>query len=74
MDYTPWANLDLLPHRRTEKQQLKITPPCVFDSPVLNYFNNDEVRSKLHIPSIAPEWDLCNTVVRILYDMNITGS
>lgn len=46
----------------------------MFADPILNYFNNDEVRQKLHIPSIAPEWDLCNTVVRLLYDMNITGS
>ena len=49
-DYTPWASLDFLSHKRNEKQQrLGIIPPCTYAVPFIEYFNNDTVKQKLHI-------------------------
>lgn len=38
---------------------LKSLPPCTFGSPIIEYLNNEEVRSKLHIPDDIQDWDLC---------------
>ena len=73
-DYTPWASLDVLNHKKTEKQKLRIIPPCTYATPFIEYFNNETVKSKLHISPLASEWDLCNTLINLLYDKNITGS
>ena len=74
-DYTPWASLDFLSHKRNEKQQkVGLVPPCTYATPFIEYFNRDDVKQKLHINSLSPDWDLCNTVVNLLYDKNQTGS
>ena len=47
-DYTPWASLDFLSHKR--KKEVGILPPCTYGTPFIEYFNDTEVRTKLHIP------------------------
>lgn len=74
-DYTPWAALDILSHKRTDKhKKLGVIPPCTYATPFIEYFNREDVKTKLHINALSPEWDMCNTVINLMYDKNITGS
>ncbi|VDN01566.1 unnamed protein product [Thelazia callipaeda] len=48
--------------------------PCLNDSALLNYMNDEEVRHALHIPSHLHKWDICSSevsknYVRIYNDM-----
>jgi hypothetical protein len=72
-DYTPWMDLSLL-QKKKGKSSLGITPPCVFGSPIINYFNNDEVKQKLNINQLSFEWDLCSAAMNLLWDRNVSGS
>ncbi|VDK38681.1 unnamed protein product [Anisakis simplex] len=37
--------------------------PCLNDSDVLVYMNNEKVREALHIPSNLGEWEICSVPV-----------
>lgn len=41
------------------KKNLKVVPPCVYAKPVLDYFNNETIKTALHILPQAAKWDLC---------------
>jgi len=58
-DYTPWLYDYKMPVEEGEHPMLKSLPPCTFGSPIIEYLNTEEVRSKLHIPSDIQDWDLC---------------
>jgi len=45
-DYTPWAF-----HTDSEGKHLYELPPCTFGEPIIEYFNNPNVRTLLHIPT-----------------------
>lgn len=49
--YTPFLG--------SPKKALKVVPPCVYAKPVLEYFNNDTIKTALHILPQAAKWDLC---------------
>lgn len=51
--YTPFLE------RHTSTENLKVTPPCIYAEPVLDYFRNATVRQQLHISDKAAPWDLC---------------
>jgi hypothetical protein len=72
-DYTPWMKVNF-PNPTVNSKQLKITPPCTYATPIIEYFNDPEVKQKLHINDLALDWDLCNTMINVLYDKNDTGS
>jgi hypothetical protein len=57
-DYTPW-----LPRFRLadKVKNLKETPPCVDGAAVIQYMNQADVRTALHIPAEYPAWDMCNS-------------
>lgn len=55
-------------------KEVKITPPCTYATPIIDYFNTPEVKEKLHVSELSLEWDLCNTAINLLYDKNSTGS
>ncbi|VDM47375.1 unnamed protein product [Toxocara canis] len=41
--------------------------PCLNDSDVVQYMNNDKVRDALHIPFNLPKWDICSDKVTTTY-------
>lgn len=51
-DYTPWVKKG----RGSESNEL---PPCTWGNPLIEYLNNVDVRSNLHIPTTTQAWDLC---------------
>lgn len=61
-DYTPFL-----------KGSLSL-PPCTFGTPIEDYFNREDVRASMHIPSAAGEWKLCSTKVGLEYQSDSRGS
>jgi len=55
-EYTPWA---FLKHPKDEKN-LQSLPPCTFGIPLLDYFNDEDVRNVLHVSPLANAWDMCS--------------
>lgn len=56
-EYTPWIF-----NKYTEKK-LGETPPCIYAQPVIDYFNQKDVRSALKIPDKVPAWDMCSGII-----------
>ena len=63
-DYTPFLS----------KRTLKLTPPCVYAKPVIDYLNNATVRQQLNIIAQSATWDLCNADINNNYVRNPAGS
>jgi hypothetical protein len=63
-DYTPFLS----------KRTLKLTPPCVYAKPVIDYLNNATVKQQLNIIAQSPIWDLCNAEINNNYVRNPAGS
>lgn len=59
--YTPFA-------RSANRPNLKVIPPCIYATPILDYFHNQTVMDALHVSPKAAAWDLCTTL------FNYTGS
>jgi hypothetical protein len=53
-NYAPWMNV-VKPAKVYSEED-----PCPYTSPLVKYFNADEVRSALHIPDYVGMWDMCN--------------
>jgi carboxypeptidase C (cathepsin A) len=58
---------------KTEKKKLKLSPPCINDEPMVNYFNRDDVKSALHV-KMDKEWELCSLEVNSRYERQMKGS
>ena len=52
-EYTPFLS----------KRMVKLTPPCVYAKPVIDYLNNPTVKAQLNIIAQSPTWDLCNAEI-----------
>jgi len=50
-NYAPWMS---------GMKKAQVSDPCPYQSPLVQYFNNDEVRANLHIPDYVGLWDMCN--------------
>ena len=48
-DYTPFLFNHLRSH--SNMKSLRELPPCLFGTPFIEYLNNEQVRSQLHIPT-----------------------
>jgi len=44
---------------------LKDTPKCTYGGPTVDFFNNPDVRKKLHIPDNIPEWTFCSDQISV---------
>ena len=53
-DYSPW-----LKHFEQKKDNLKLTPPCVYSANIDAYLRDADVINALHIPQSAPDWQMC---------------
>lgn len=51
---------------------IKDTPPCIDDSYIGKYVNQDSVRSALHIPSHIKNWESCSADVESTYQNQYT--
>ncbi len=65
-DYTPWLFKSL------DKNLLRDLPPCTWGDPIIDYFNQAEVRQALHIPDSIQAWDFCTS--NIEYQESHNGS
>ena len=63
-DYTPWLN----------RGQKKVAEegPCPYESPLVVYFNQDEVKEQLHVQDYPHIWDMCNYTYN--YNLSMNGS
>lgn len=52
-DYTPWLKFE---PKVAKRGPVKFDPPCTYGGYLEGYFNNPEVRGKLHIDPVAPDW------------------
>ena len=83
---SPWAFKDLKKKQEAlksklktenkstdDKKKLKVSPDCVNDQPLLDYFNRDDVKSALHVKT-DKYWELCSGDVGNRYVMQDKGS
>lgn len=66
-DYTPF-----LFKNHPQGKILKEVPPCVYGTPIIEYFNSDVVRKLLHIPDKVQAFDFCTD--KITYNIGQKGS
>ncbi len=70
-DYTPFLSL----HPKGSEKHLQDLPPCTFGTPIIEYFNDNNVRNLLHIPQSVQAWDLCTSYPGWTYNQdNPNGS
>ena len=82
---SPWAFKDLRKKQAELKaklksgktllndKKLKLSPDCVDDKPLLNYFNRDDVKTALHVKA-DKYWELCSGDVSQRYQIQDKGS
>jgi len=68
-DYTPWMYEG--EHR---EKMLKMLPPCVYGSYVIDYLNRYDVRTALHIPDATQAWTYCTSGEGFEYTRQYKGS
>jgi carboxypeptidase C (cathepsin A) len=56
-----------------EKKKLKLSPPCISDEGMMNYFNRDDVKAALHV-KMDKEWELCSLEINQRYKRLTKGS
>jgi carboxypeptidase C (cathepsin A) len=56
-----------------ERNKLKLSPPCISDEAMRNYFNRDDVKSALHV-KMDIEWELCSLETSEKYNILDKGS
>ena len=56
-----------------DKKKLKLSPPCINDEPMVNYFNRDDVKAALHV-KMDKTWELCSLDVNQRYVIQDKGS
>ena len=54
-------------------KNLRLSPPCISDEAMMNYFNRDDVKSALHV-KMDKEWELCSGDVSKRYGRLEKGS
>ncbi len=54
-------------------RRLKLVPPCVYAKPLLDYMNNADVKSALHVTT-PNTWDLCSDDINKNYVKSPEGS
>ena len=64
-------NNNILSENKDEK--LKVSPPCVNDKPMTDYFNRQDVKQALHV-NMDKSWELCSTDVNQRYVIQEKGS
>ena len=60
-------------HNNKPEKKLKLSPDCVNDKPLLDYFNREDVKTALHVKSDI-YWELCSTSVSQRYKIQEKGS
>jgi len=64
-DFTDFAYDEANAFIKNDQPILYGDAPCLNDSDVIMYMNNEDVKKALHIPTDAAKWDICsNTVTR----------
>ena len=58
---------------KTEDKKLKLSPPCINDEPMVNYFNREDVKIALHVKTDI-NWELCSSAVNQRYIIQDKGS
>jgi carboxypeptidase C (cathepsin A) len=58
---------------KTENTKVKLSPPCVSDKAMSEYFNRDDVKAALHV-KMDKEWELCSEEVNYRYEIQNKGS
>ena len=58
---------------KTEDKKLKLSPPCINDEPMVNYFNREDVKIALHVKTDI-NWELCSLAVNQRYVVQDKGS
>jgi hypothetical protein len=58
-EYTPFIKSTLYT-LRSDDQPAKLVPECAYTAPLIQYMNNDTVRTALHIPASLPAWEFCS--------------
>jgi carboxypeptidase C (cathepsin A) len=56
-----------------ERNKLKLSPPCISDEGMMNYFNRDDVKAALHV-KMDKEWELCSLEINQRYNRLDKGS
>lgn len=51
---------------KMDRENLRLTPPCMNDHEVVKYLNTPAVRAAIHIPDNLPDWDTCSTIHYII--------
>lgn len=63
-DYTPWA-FPKEEHIKELESELGIEggslPPCTFGTPLMEYFDREDVRTALHITPGSKAWEMCTS-------------
>ena len=80
---SPWAFRNLDKKQKLMKgkprtfikkdKKLRLSPPCISDEAMMNYFNRDDVKSALHV-NMNKEWELCSLEVSQRYARSYKGS
>ena len=81
---SPWAfrnlkqkqeelKMKLKTKAKEPEKKLKLSPSCVDDTPLLNYFNREDVKTALHVNSDI-YWELCSGEVSERYNIQEKGS
>ena len=56
-----------------KNKKLKLSPPCISDEGMMNYFNRQDVKAALHV-NMDKEWELCSGEVSSRYKRLDKGS
>lgn len=57
----------------TRKRNLSVEPPCVDDTNVIKYLNNQDVRKAIHIPKEVGGWSTCSALVYVMKYPKLPG-
>ena len=61
------------PNNKENNKKLRLSPPCISDEAMMNYFNRDDVKAALHV-KMDKEWELCSGEVNARYKRLDKGS
>ena len=56
-----------------QEKKLNLSPPCINDKPMVDYFNKPEVKAALHVNTNI-NWELCSSKVNERYKIQDKGS
>lgn len=57
-DMSPWMFAGL---EEANGESNGAIPPCIYGTPVAEYFNRADIRDLLHIPTYVQAWELCTS-------------